>query len=132
MNEDKIIQKLENIENKLGQHDERFDKIDQRFDKIEQKLTKHHQHFDKVEGKLTEHDTIFDLLARKSLEHEENIIWIKANMATKNDLREITTTLDTLVGLAKKKDEEMTIMGHQMQLVQEDIRKIKPLVGLAV
>ena len=72
-----------------------------------------------------------DKVIKMLLKHDDDIAYIKENMATKKDLREISTTLDKLVRLAEKKDQELTIMGHHQKLMQNDIDRIKPLVGLA-
>lgn len=58
-------------------------------------------------------------------------------MATKSDIARMTTTLDEVVGLMRKKDQELVFMSERVSRVEEkanrldgDIKKIKPLVGL--
>ena len=72
------------------------------------------------------------------LKHEEDIGYIKENMATKKDLSLISDTLDKLVGLAEKKDQELTISSHdirnledRMEIVEKDIIQMKPAIGMA-
>lgn len=107
----------EEILKKLQEHDERFDAHDERFDKIDQ---------------------VLDFLARKSVEHDDRIQRVEENMATKADIREISNTLDTLVKFSIKKDQELTMVTHGMRRhedriehAESDIKKMKPLLGLA-
>jgi trimethylamine:corrinoid methyltransferase-like protein len=73
-------------------------------------------------------EKIIDML----LKHDADIAYIKENMATKQDLRAISDTLDTLVTLAKKKDQEFTMQGESIKRLRDDVDMIKPLVGLPV
>ena len=41
------------------------------------------------------------------------------------------STLDEIVGLAKKKDQELTFMGERVARVEKDVKQLKPLVGLS-
>ena len=59
-------------------------------------------------------------------------------MATKEDLNVISKTLDHLVTLAKKKDQELTILGHnvkkvtdRVELLEKDVKQMKPALGLS-
>jgi len=78
-------------------------------------------------------DKIIEIL----LKHDERLDWIEENMVTKKDHQEVMGTLDTLVKLANKKDEELTMITHGMKRHQDsidklenDIKKIKPALGL--
>lgn len=95
------------------------------------KLREHDECFAKVDGQM-------EFLVKKVLEHDERLERIEENMATKADIHEITSTLDVLVKLAEKKDQESTFMAHgikklddRLVRVEDDVRQIKPLVGLA-
>ncbi|MDP2693151.1 MAG: hypothetical protein Q8O88_05970 [bacterium] len=123
MSEDKIMKKLE-------EHDERFEKIDERFEKIDERFEKIDVRFEKIENTLASHDIQLETIVRTVLKHDEDIGWIKENMATKDDIRNIADNMDVLVGLAKKKDQELTFMGERVKRVEYDVEKIKPLVGL--
>ncbi len=65
-------------------------------------------------------DKIIDMLVR----HDERLDTIEQSMATKQDIRDIHDTLDTLVKLAQKKDQELTFMG-------ERVKRVEAVVGLA-
>ena len=59
-------------------------------------------------------------------------------MATKDDISGITDTLDKLVKLAEKKDQELTFVTHDMkkfddrlERVEHDVKKMKPALGLS-
>lgn len=99
-------------------------------DQIIKKLQDHDQRFDSM-------DKRFDLLATTVVDIQEQVNEIKETMATKTDIAKISNTLDVLVGLYKKTDQESTFMGERIKRVEEktqinteDIQKIKPLVGL--
>jgi len=84
--------------------------------------------------KLKEHDEQIDFIARKLVDHDEQFRLIREDMetrmATKDDIRSIVTTLDELLGLAKKKDQELAFMGERVGCVEKDVTRMKPLVGL--
>lgn len=79
---------------------------------------------------LQDHDNQLDAIARTVVDHTERLERIEKNMATKFDIRDITNTLDVLVKLAQKKDQELTFMGNRVRRVEDDVKQIKPLVGL--
>ena len=62
-------------------------------------------------------DKIIEIL----LKHDERLDWIEENMVTKKDHQEVMGTLDTLVKLANKKDEELTMITHGMKRHQDSI-----------
>ncbi|MEK7084349.1 MAG: hypothetical protein AAB932_03890 [Patescibacteria group bacterium] len=82
-----------------------------------------------------------DKIIQMLLQHGEDIQYLKENMAslsTKDDIRKMSTGVETLIGLAKKRDEEVTMITHGMRRHEDrldrheaDIKHIKPLVGLA-
>ncbi|MFH1078398.1 MAG: hypothetical protein V1745_03940 [Patescibacteria group bacterium] len=83
--------------------DERFELIDQRFESIDRRFESIDRRFESIESR----------------------------MATKDDIGNITKTLDWLVGHAKKHDEELLMIARGMRRMSDDIDRIKPLVGLA-
>ena len=124
------IKTMENITQKFSAHDKKFDQIDKRFDQIDKKLEAHDKRFDQV-------DKRFDFLAIKFLEHDERLDRIEADMATKTDLNKISITLDKLVQITEKKDQELTIATHDMRIIEgrvevleEDMKQVKPALGL--
>lgn len=109
---------------KLAEHDKRFDQVDERLDKVDRRL-------DKVDGRLDLLDKQVDAIAHTVVDHTERLDRIEEKMATKDDMAKISTALDTLVSLAKKKDQELTMMSHGIMRISDEVEKIKPLVGLA-
>lgn len=71
-----------------------------------------------------------DKIIHMLLDHEDRLERIEKNMATKQDLHEISSTLDTLVQLAEKNDQERTMMGEGIKRMRKDVDRMKPLVGL--
>lgn len=115
---DPIIKKLEN-------HDKRFDSMDNRLDLLATTVVD-------IQEKLKEHDNKFDRITITVVDIQEQVNDIKETMATKSDISNMSNTLDELVGLAKKKDQELTFMGVRVKRVEDDVRQIKPLVGLKI
>ena len=95
---EKIFKKLEDHDKRFDQHDKKFDQIDKRFDRLEYQV---------------------DFIAGKVLEHDERLENIEENMATKDDIAGITTTLDKLVGLVKKKDQELVFINQRLKRVED-------------
>ncbi|OGH64102.1 MAG: hypothetical protein A2821_02315 [Candidatus Magasanikbacteria bacterium RIFCSPHIGHO2_01_FULL_41_23] len=94
------------------------------------KLKEHDKRFDQIDGQI-------DFLAIKVLEHDDRLQRIEENMATKADLRTISDTLDKLVGLALKKDQEVTFLTHSVKGLWNkfeeydlDIKQMKLLLEL--
>lgn len=102
---------------KLQEHDKRFDQHDKRFDQL---------------------DSQVDFIVTKVLEHDERLQRVEENMVTKKDHQEVMKTLDKLVGLVQKTDQEITFMGNRINRIEEqtskntkDIGKMKPMLGLS-
>ncbi|MBD3311390.1 MAG: hypothetical protein GF349_02750 [Candidatus Magasanikbacteria bacterium] len=72
-----------------------------------------------------------DKVIKLLLKRGKNLEWIKDNMVTKKDHREVMGTLDILVGLARKKDQELTFMGERVTRVEDDVRILKKATGVA-
>ena len=87
---------------------------------------------------LKSHGEQLDLIAMKVVNQEGEIGWVKENMATHADINSINNTLDRIVKLVEKKDQELTVVTHDMknfddrlETVEKDVRKMKPALGLA-
>ena len=135
--EKRIITILEEHTKILEEHTKILEKNDKRFDLIDRKLEQHDKRFDLIDRKLEQHDKRFEDHDEKfnrgfnrSLDHEEYMKWIKEEMATKEDMRQVINTLDGLVGLYKKTDQEQIFMGQRVSRVENDVEKIKTVVKL--
>ena len=100
------------------------------MNEVMQKLNEHDKKFDQL-------DKQFDLLAQTVVSHTERLDRIEENMATKQDISKIMDTLDTIVGFVKKTDQELTLLVHaqketddRLDVVEKDIRQMKPALGL--
>jgi len=80
--------------------------------------------------KLKQHDSQLDAIATAVVDHTECLDRIEENMVTKKNHQEMMNTLDKLVKLAQKKDQELTFMGSRVGRIENDVKLIKPLVGL--
>lgn len=93
---------------------------------------------DEIRQTMESHGKQIDFIVNKVLEQDGKLELIGENMATKADIHEITNTLDVLVKLAQKKDQELTFMGNRINRIEEqtnenmkDIRKMKPVMGIS-
>ena len=78
-----------------------------------------------------------DKIITMLLDHEDGLGRIENNMATKEDLGEMSDTLDKILKLIQKTDQEVTMISHGMkrhenkiEKIEKDIIEIRPLVGL--
>ena len=60
-----MIDKFDDIEEKLLEHDNKFEQVDKRFDKIEEKLSEHDDKFEHLDQRFDEHDNRFDRIDKK-------------------------------------------------------------------
>jgi len=118
--EDQILKKLEN-------HDKRFDSVDKRFDSMDDRLDVVARTVVDNQNKLEQHDIRLNTLAVTVVDIKEQINDIKETMATKSDIGNLSNTLDELVGLAKKKDQELTFMGERVRRIEDDVKHLKPM-----
>lgn len=72
-----------------------------------------------------------DLFIKKIIKLEEDVADIKAHMATKDDINDIKSILDRLVGLYQVNEEERTLMHHDLKKVEKDVAKIKVRLKMA-
>lgn len=107
-------------------------------DEIKQILKSHGEQLDLIATKVVEHDERLDRITRVVVEHTERLGRIEENMATRADISNISNTLDKIVNLAEKKDQEMTLLSHdvrqiddRLESVEKDVRKMKPALGIS-
>jgi len=112
---------LETITNKLELHDKRFDKIDARLDAHDKRFDEHDKRFDKIDKRFDEIDARFDNLAIKVTQNSFDIQYLKENMATKKDIADIHDTLDKLLSLMLKRDQEVTFMGERIKRIEKHL-----------
>ncbi len=124
-----IMKKLKKYDDISPQLENKFGQMNKRFDSIDKKLADH-------DKKLADHDGQLEIIAAQVdrtalmvVSHSERFDKIEREMATKKDLREIALTLDVLVKLALKKDQELTFMSHVVQRQGKDIERIKSVIG---
>lgn len=101
-------------------------------EKIIKKLVEHDERFDRIDKRLTRH-------TEKFLEHDEQLEFIKENMATKEEMGEIKISLDKVLEIATRLDEERLATyqwikrietgveqhGKELEKQKAEIKKIK-------
>lgn len=110
-----VLKKLAEHDKRFDEHDKRFDEHDKRFDAIEKHLVYHDEYLERLTVMAVNHDTRLD-----RIEYE-----LANNVATKKDLFELRSdlmvTLDEIVRLVRKTDQEMTFMGMRVTRLEEKV-----------
>lgn len=87
-----------------------------------------------IEKNSSQSDDQLELIARTVAQNQQGIADIKnelkESVAKKSDIDTLYSTLDEILGLVKKKDQELTFMGERVGRVEKDVTRMKPLVGL--
>lgn len=129
---------MQEVIKKLEEHDKKFEQIDQRFEQVGKRFDQVDSQIDLVAQKVLEHDERLDRITSVVVEHTERLDRIERNMATKDDINNITNTLDKLVKLTERKDQELTVVAHDMKnfdnritAVEQDVKIMKPLLGIS-
>lgn len=76
-----------------------------------------------------------DKVIQKLLDHDERLDRIEErlkNTSTKEDINKMFEKQDEILKYLKKNDQEITFMGQRVKRNENDIRMIKPLVGLSI
>ena len=101
---------------KLREHDKKFAEHDRRFGSLEQCV-------DRLTLELATHTTRLDR--------------IEENMATKEDLRDLTEKMDTLIGFYQHDNQEVTLLAYalskhddRIQMLEGENIKIKFKINL--
>ena len=89
---------------KLREHDKKFAEHDRRFGSLE-------QYVDRLTLELVTHTTRLDR--------------IEENMATKEDLRDLTEKMDTLIGSYQHDNQEITLLAYTMSKHDDRIQMLE-------
>ena len=89
---------------KLREHDKKFAEHDRRFDSLE-------QYVDRLTLELVTPTTRLDR--------------IEENMATKEDLRDLTEKMDTLIGSYQHDNQEITLLAYTMSKHDDRIQMLE-------
>lgn len=88
-----------------------------------------------ISNKQNQSEDQLDLIARTVVQNQQDIAdmknELKEHVAKKSDMDTLNNTLDQILGIVKKKDQELTFMGERVKRVEDDVRKMKPIVGIA-
>lgn len=80
-------------------------------------------------------DEQLDLIARTVVQNQQDIEEIKNDLkehvAKKSDIDNLSNTLDEILGIVKKKDQELSFMGERVKRIEDDLKNLKPAVGIA-
>lgn len=125
---------MDEVIKKLKEHDKLFVAIDKRFEAVDRRFEAIDKRFDQVDKQI-------DLLARTVADHTDRFDRIEVKLedvATKEDISKVMNTLDKIVGLYEKKDQELTMQAHnvkrlddRVETLEKDVRRMKPALGLS-
>ena len=79
---------------------------------------------------ITELTQTVDKIAHTVVQNQSDISELNNVVAKKNDVDNLSSTLDEILVLVKKKDQELTFINERVKRVENDVEKIQPLVGL--
>lgn len=132
---------MEEVIKKLEEYDGQFDRLNKKLEAHDKKFEEHDKHFVAINKKLQDHDDQLDIIARTVADHTERLDRIedKLNgMATKLDISKVMNTLDEIVVYYKKKDQETSLLNHDVRnledrvdVVEKDVKQMKPALGLS-
>ncbi len=127
---EEMLQKIDQIHDAVRKNQDVLVSHDKKFDHVQKTLDSHDKKFDQIQETLGDHDKQLDSIAHAVIENKHDIEWIKEQMATKEDHRQVMDTLDVLVKLAKKKDEELTFMGVRVKRIEDEVKQLRPANGV--
>jgi len=137
MNEDKIIQKLDQISDNQKRHDEKFEKIDEKFEKIDERFDRQDEKFEKIDEKFEKiderfdrQDEKFDLFAAKMLEHDEKMDQFVTKDEFYNSMSDIKDVLDGHTVILKRLDQERIFTLERIKRIEEEIAQMKVTLNI--
>ena len=108
---------------KLREHDKKFAEHDLEFKSIQKQFGSLEKYVDRLTLELVTHTTRLDR--------------IEENMATKEDLRDLTEKMDTLIGFYQHDNQEVTLLAYalskhddRIQMLEGENIKIKFKINL--
>lgn len=78
---DAIDNKLEEVDKRFEAVDRRFDEVDKRFEAVDRRFDEVDKHFEAVDKKLADHDDKFDILVGKLLDHDQEFVLVRREIA---------------------------------------------------
>ena len=145
MSDEKVIKILKKhntdfaqMNDKLREHDSNFARIDDKlrehdsnFARIDDKLCEHDSNFARIDDKLCEHDAKFDRIYDELSDHKYDIEWLKANVATKDDLTKIYEMLDRILSMTTINTQEREMLQREVERHDTRITHLEQTVGVA-
>ncbi len=114
-----ILQKLENIEQKVGTIEQKLGQHDQRFENIEKKLEQHDQRFDKIEQKLEGQSLTLGRMAGVLGDHQEQLTFIIEFLGERVVTHEeYFTGQDQVMKILKRLDDERPVTHERLRKLE--------------
>jgi len=131
-----LDQRFDKLNSDIGKRfesiDKRFDAVDKRFDGINSQFESIDKRFDGVDKKLADHDDQFDRVIDKLINHDGRIEKIERTMATKEDLRKITDTLDYLLKISLEMRQELIMTNNALGRHEDRIEHLEKFEKRAI
>ncbi|OGG40106.1 hypothetical protein A3A21_01705 [Candidatus Jorgensenbacteria bacterium RIFCSPLOWO2_01_FULL_45_25b] len=121
-NEEKILHKLE-------EHDERFDAQDKAIDLLAKKMLEHDGRFDSHDKRFDNHERAIDVLAKKAMEHDTRFDQLEKKVD--DSTAQILQNQDEMITILRDLQEEIPAISHAVARHDKDITKIKEVLKIA-
>jgi|GEM_PF-5327432 len=105
----------------------------QHIDSLLKIIEDHTESIDIISQTISKHSTVIENLTNAVLDNTSKTEQIEKRLddfVTKENHQEVMQGIDTLIKLAKKKDEELTMVTHGMKRMSDNITKLQEVNGL--
>lgn len=76
---------------------------------------------DKIIKKLENHDKRLDRISKKLLEHDDSLREIKETMATKSDINRVMNSLDEVLTITRRLDQERIFTQEWIRRIEKEV-----------
>ncbi len=127
---DKIETNVENLTQKVDKIETNVENLTQKVDTIENNVEKLTQQVGKIEKNVNTLNQSNDKMALAITNLQTDMAEVKETMVTKEDMQKIHITMDSILKIVKKTEEEGTFMSYRLQEHEKDIKALKKVTHL--
>jgi chromosome segregation ATPase len=127
---DKIEKNVENLTQKVDKIEKNVENLTQKVDTIENNVEKLTQQVGKIEKNVNTLNQSNDKMALAITNLQTDMAEVKETMVTKEDMQKIHITMDSILKIVKKTEEEGTFMSYRLQEHEKDIKALKKVTHL--
>jgi len=108
---------------------ERFDKIDKRFEQVDKRFEQVDKRFEQVDKRFDEVKDIMSNMAIKIIDNIEDLKTLKETVATKDDIRQIMTAIDSFGSQTKDHERTAEINTHRIKELEPKVENHEKRIG---